>query len=537
MFMKNAKLGTKLYLGFGTVLIFLGMILAVSITNILSINKKTDKIVHDYNVKLALANSMIDEINVVARAVRNIVLLDDPTEMALEKKRIEDARSRFETSFSKLTQMVSSEKGIELLRTIRSRQDSVKPITNKVISLGLEGKRDEATSVLVKELRVPQRTFIQTISDLIDYQNELSQKAAKEAELQTTRSIWSISVLGIAAVLIGIAAAFFTTKNVTRQLHGIIDGLNDSAEQVVSVSTQIASGSQSLAEGSQQQAAALEETSAAIEQITSMTKRNAQNAEQADQLMREAEQVMGLAESSMKHLTQSMQDICKESEETFKIVKSIDEIAFQTNLLALNAAVEAARAGEAGAGFAVVADEVRNLAKRAAEAAKNTASLIEATVKNIQEGAKLASQSNQAFDKMTSTASNVAQLVAEIAAASREQAQGIGEMNRAIAEMEKVVQQNAANAEENAASSEEMNGQANQMEGFVQSLVAIVGTNGNGKRYTPVLQKEVMAYKGNVLKRPKLEALKPAKNGKRAIGTREVLIPLDAKEEALIAHV
>ena len=140
--------------------------------------------------------------------------------------------------------------------------------------------------------------------------------------------------------------------------------------------------------------------------------------------------------------------ISKASEETSKIIKTIDEIAFQTNLLALNAAVEAARAGEAGAGFAVVADEVRNLAMRAAEAAKNTADLIEGTVKKVQDGSLLVATTNDAFSQVKESTTQVGNLVSEITEASKEQSSGIEQVNIAISEMDKVVQQNAANAEE-----------------------------------------------------------------------------------------
>lgn len=135
-------------------------------------------------------------------------------------------------------------------------------------------------------------------------------------------------------------------------------------------------------------------------------------------------------------------------EETQKIVKTIDEIAFQTNLLALNAAVEAARAGEAGAGFAVVADEVRNLAMRAADAAKNTADLIEGTVRKIADGAGLVETTNEGFSKVTESSGKVGDLLVEIAAASQEQSQGIEQINNAVTEMDKVAQQNAASSEE-----------------------------------------------------------------------------------------
>ena len=210
-----------------------------------------------------------------------------------------------------------------------------------------------------------------------------------------------------------------------------------------------------------------------------MTKQNAGNADQADILMAETGSVVDEASHSMTELTESMKEISTASEETAKIIKTIDEIAFQTNLLALNAAVEAARAGETGAGFAVVADEVRNLAMRSADAAKNTANLIEGTVKKIKDGSDTVAKTNEAFGKVASGAKKVGELVGEIAAASKEQAQGVDQINKAIAEMNKVVQKNAANAEESASAAKEMTTQAEQMREFVGELVAVAGGGKN----------------------------------------------------------
>jgi len=199
-------------------------------------------------------------------------------------------------------------------------------------------------------------------------------------------------------------------------------------------------------------------------------------------LMAEAGKVVGEANDAMGRLTGSMQTITQASEETQKIIKTIDEIAFQTNLLALNAAVEAARAGEAGAGFAVVADEVRNLAKRSADAAKNTANLIEGTVKRGKDGSELVAKTNAAFQRVAGSSAKAADLVAEISAASSEQAQGIGQINTAVTELDKVTQQNAANAEESASAAEEMSAQAETMKAMVEELQSMVGGSAKEKR-------------------------------------------------------
>jgi methyl-accepting chemotaxis protein len=213
-----------------------------------------------------------------------------------------------------------------------------------------------------------------------------------------------------------------------------------------------------------------------------MTKQNADNAGQAKVMMGEAGRVVEKVNGHMVEMSKAIIEITKTSEETGKIIKTIDEIAFQTNLLALNAAVEAARAGEAGAGFAVVAGEVRNLALRAAEAAKNTNDLIENIIKAVKNGNELTEMTQKAFRENIAIAGKIGQLIDEIATASQEQSHGISQVNTAVAEMDKVTQQAADNAEELAKASDELNAQAKQMKVFIQDLMKMVGESADGNR-------------------------------------------------------
>ena len=285
-------------------------------------------------------------------------------------------------------------------------------------------------------------------------------------------------VVALGVVVLAAFVVFLVARSIVRPINRISKALWDSAAQVAIASGQVAASSQKLAEGSSEQASSIEATSSSLEEMSSMTRQNSENAGQADSLMKEETRIVARADEVMNELTAAMEDISKAGEETSKIIKTIDEIAFQTNLLALNAAVEAARAGEAGAGFAVVADEVRNLAMRAADAAKSTSSLIEGTVKKVKDGTELVNKANHAFFEVSQSASRVGELVGEIAAASNEQAQGIDQASKTVTEMDKFTRKNAANAEETASASEEMSAQAEQMKGNVDQLKALVGGNG-----------------------------------------------------------
>jgi methyl-accepting chemotaxis protein len=291
-------------------------------------------------------------------------------------------------------------------------------------------------------------------------------------------SVEQLQRFNILIGLISISLSFFCTwlviRSISKPINSIVNGLSFATQNVSTSSHHVSSSSQLFAEGSSQQAASIEETSASMEEMSSMTSKTAESASSADNLMRESSQVITTANLSLNKLNASMEDISKASEETSGIIKIIDNISFQTNLLALNAAVEAARAGEAGAGFAVVADEVRNLAMRAADAAKNTASLIEGTITRVNEGSEILSNTSNAFNKVTDSSDKVAHLIAQIAEASKEQSSGINQVNIALSEMDKVTQHNSVSAEKSADVSGEMNTQVEQLQGCVKDLIILV---------------------------------------------------------------
>ncbi len=354
--------------------------------------------------------------------------------------------------------------------------------------------------------------------------------------VERTREVKRFSLLFILVSLVfslcvGCFYAYLSTRKIVRGMQSVIKGITSNSHRVASASKQITSVSHSLAEGASEQASSIEQTSSSLEEMASMTRQNADGANQAKTSGNEAHKSLMAANATMEETIDAMGRIKSRGEETAKIVKTIDEIAFQTNLLALNAAVEAARAGEAGAGFAVVADEVRNLALRAAEAAKNTQGLIEKTVAEINSGSGLVKKTHEAFAVTVENNKKVGDLIEEIAAASTEQAQGIDQINTAVAEMDKITQQNAANAEESAAAAVEMNSQADQMEALIENLAVMVGgeSDGKGRKKSVAFRKRQTASGRGVAEPAKITENAPVASDSKRI-TPGQIIPLDASD-------
>jgi methyl-accepting chemotaxis protein len=459
---KQMSIGAKLTGGFSIMILLMGIIGLSGYLSAGKINQDLDEI---YQVRLPSLDFLIEadrDLQQLLVAERSMIFANVKSDVF--KKLVNDYEENLKQSderFNKYKALTTTKEEKELLPKYEKAREGWQAVSRKVVDGRLADTRRGRRLAIDLSLGDAKEKF-ETMRDYIDQLTNINLKVAEEAHREAgavyRRTLISLITITCVGLFIGLLLTWTLNRGISLPLKQVISNMDEGADQVSSASGQIASASQTLAEGSSEQAASLEETSSSLEEMATMTRQNADSASQANGLMSEANHVVEKANTAMDGLTASMEDISKASEETSKIIKTIDEIAFQTNLLALNAAVEAARAGEAGAGFAVVADEVRNLALRAADAAKDTADLIEGTVKKIKAGSQLVNDTNDAFSEVAASTVKVGDLVAEIAAASGEQAQGIDQVNKAVSEMDQLTQQNAANAEESASAADERHG-------------------------------------------------------------------------------
>jgi methyl-accepting chemotaxis protein len=335
----------------------------------------------------------------------------------------------------------------------------------RALQKGVDFAKEIALGDLQTVLDVKQRDEVGILADALrEMQKSLQYKADKIEQIANKDLTIDIEK---ASEKDGLGASLILMKD---SLHELLSQVNDAVDQVASGSDQVSQASQNLSQGATEQASSLEEISSSITEVNSQSKQNADNATEANGLAKQATIDAEGGNEQMKELVEAMNRINASSDEINKVVKVIDDIAFQINLLALNANVEAARAGKYGKGFAVVAEEVRNLAVRAAEAVKETSSMVEDSISNIKEGNDLVDRTATQLDSIVTGSSKVAEFLGEIASASKEQAQAIDQITEGLDQIDQVTQGNTASAEESASAAEELAGQAQQLKAMIETF-------------------------------------------------------------------
>jgi methyl-accepting chemotaxis protein len=488
---KNLKIGVRLGIGFGFVLILLSVISALAYTRLGALNTEIENMAGDKFVKTVQANDIIDAINAIGRIQRNSLLVKGDAAMIKELDRIPAERKKIGDNLEKLTATIHSDEGKSILKRMMDSRAAYIVLQEKFDQLMRSGKRDEGAEVLMGDLRKVFNDYLKNVNDLIEFQTKLMEKTGKEADMMADSAQNLILIISVSAIVLAIGFAWWVTVSITRpvnealnaanrlaegdltvkleadskdevgmlmnamqnmigKLTQIIGEVRTAADNLTNAAGQVSATAQSLSQSSSEQAASVEETTSSMEQMSASIQQNTENAKVTD----------GMASKAAREAAEGGEAVTKTVDDMKSIASKIgiiDDIAYQTNLLALNAAIEAARAGEHGKGFAVVAAEVRKLAERSQVAAQEIGNLAASSVKQAERAGTL-------LTEMVPTIRKTSDLVQEIASASSEQSSGVGQINGAMGQLNQATQQNASASEELAATAEELGSQAEQLQ-------------------------------------------------------------------------
>ena len=498
----DLKIGTRILSGFAvlsTITVLIALFASIRFHQMSDVLEDT---VEQHIAKISLTKRLQDNLNVVARAVRNILLTDDPARQAEERKRIEAAATENTQLLEQLASTRNEPREQEAMELAKAARAAYLPVLTKGVELAMSGQKGPALELMFGDLRKHQNDYMAKLQKYVELEvNMAKEQAVREQKSSQSAANWMIGVAvlsGIAGVLLGmyiarsvvepiheaeaiadaVAAGDLTReirphskdeaghllaalRDMNANLVSMVGKVRAASDSIVTGASEVAAGGVDLSQRTEAQAANLEETAASLEQITSNVAQSSETARQANQLAHQASDAAVLGGEVVGHVVKTMNHITQSSHKMSEIIGVIDGIAFQTNILALNAAVEAARAGEAGRGFAVVAGEVRSLAQRSAEAAREIKQLIQTSISNVEEGSKLVEDAGQSMEDIVARVRNVSDLIGELSAAAVEQSGGIQQINTAVAQMDEMTQQNAALVEESSAAASSLQAQAN----------------------------------------------------------------------------
>jgi methyl-accepting chemotaxis protein len=522
MNLTNMKVGTRLGLGFALVLFFLVGVTVIGILRMAQIQDRLDRVVGVNNVVTRYVIDMRGNVSDRVNSLRILTMMSSPDEMETDMNRIKEQTRKYDEIEKKLTDKFALEASPEekaLLAQVKEHAGVAMPAVAKAQELWLANKAEDATRVMIKEIRPAQKKWMDALDQLATLEDKLNTQSQIDAGAAFVNARNFMLGLGALAVAMGVAAAVVITRGLLKQLGGepdytariagsiahgdlsiaietaasdrgsllvemkemrnslvnIVGQVRIGTETIGTASREIAAGNIDLSSRTEMQASSLEKTASAMEVLTSTVKQNADNAREANQLAATASDVARKGGDVVSQVVDTMGSINASANKIVDIIGVIDGIAFQTNILALNAAVEAARAGEQGRGFAVVASEVRNLAQRSAAAAKEIKTLIGDSVEKVERGSKLVGQAGVTMDEVVASVKRVTNIMSEIANASQEQSAGIEQVNLSIIEMDSMTQQNAALVEEAAAAAKSLQDQASELAHVVSIFKLVEG--------------------------------------------------------------
>ena len=501
---RNMRIGNRLGLGFAALIALMIAMAALGISRINAVDHSTEFILHDRYPKVALAQTIENEVNRQSRAIRTALIATDAAAVAGELAKIENSLPVVAKALEQLQASVTSEKGKAALGALLDARANFKEREHHLIELIKTNQIDEGRAYLVKEVLRVQTPYFSAIDAFTETQSRSMEQSGTEAAELARSATWLMVVLAAVATLGAIMTGFLLTRSITGPIHTavqaaqavaagdltthidvtstdetgqllqalsrmqgslskVVSSVRQGSEGLATASAEIAQGNNDLSARTEQQASALEETAASMEELSSTVKQNAESAGRVNELALSASSVAVQGGMVVGQVVETMKSINEASRKIADIISVIDGIAFQTNILALNAAVEAARAGEQGRGFAVVASEVRSLAGRSAEAAREIKSLIVTSVERVDRGTALVDQAGNTMSEVVSSIKRVTDLMGNISTASNEQAAGVNQVGEAVTQMDQVTQQNAALVEQMAAAAGSLKSQAQEL--------------------------------------------------------------------------